>query len=308
MGWGLLIAVPFVLVCGANDGAVLLGLALRAGLGRAAPLLAPTTLVLSLVTVPVLFGYGVAGTFTGGLAGLSGGPFLGGVVTSLVVVGVLSWRALPTSLTLALVGGLTGAALGGGLAVSWDRVAVVLAAGLGAPLAGLVLGYLLGAGSRRVPGSSRMPVVARVLGVGSYALQCAAYAANDGQKMFAVLAVAVGGTPGWGWLVAVALVFCLGALPAVAGVGERLGRGLALLRPVHVMSAQGACAAAVLAGSALGSPVSMTQSLSAGAVGVAASEGVRRVRWPQVLRLGLAWVLTLPSALALGAVAGLLTR
>jgi inorganic phosphate transporter, PiT family len=304
MGWGLLIALPFVLVCGANDGAVLFGLALRARPGRVAVLLAP----LALVAVPLVFGYGVAGTFTGGLTVLPGGLFLAGVITSLVVVAVLSWRGLPTSLTLALVGGLTGAGVGAGLAVSWERVALVLAAGLGAPLAGLALGFLLGAGSRRVPDSSRMPALARGMGVASYALQCAAYAANDGQKMFAVLAVALGGSLNWGWLVAVAVVFCLGALPSVSGVGERLGRGLALLRPMQVVSAQGACAAAVLCGSAVGSPVSMTQALSAGAVGVAASEGARRVRWPQVMRLGLAWVLTLPSALALGVLAGLLTR
>lgn len=307
MVWAITLA--FVLVCGANDGAALLGLALRfpstSRLGWCAPLIPP----LALVATPLLVGYGVAGAFTLRLAAFdTPAAFVAGVAVSLVVVAVLTGRGLPTSLTLALIGGITGAAFGAGLAVSWRGLGAVLAAGLAAPAVGLLLGYLLGAGSRRVPGSH---AVVHGLHLSAYAAQCFAYAVNDGQKMFAVVAMALGSTSvalGPGWLLAVAAVFCLGAMSSLTRVGDRLGRGLALLRPLHIASAETAAAAAVLGSSALGSPVSMTQSLSAGAVGAAASDGARRVRWQGVANLGLAWLLTLPAAAGLGALAGLAVR
>ncbi|MFI6316260.1 inorganic phosphate transporter [Nonomuraea sp. NPDC050556] len=302
MAWAVTLA--FVLVCGANDGAALVALALRFP-GSRAWLILPAALVCG----PPLIGYGVAEAFTRRLATLDGpAPFLAGAAAALVVVIALTRLGLPTSLTLALIGGISGAALGAGLPVSWPGVLGVLGAGVAAPVVGLVLGYLIGAGSRRMPGAPSLVYGLHVL---AYGAQCAAYAINDGQKMFAVVGMALGpGTSalGPGWLVLVAAVFCVGALGSLWRVGDRLGRGLALLRPLHIASAETAAAAAVLGSSALGSPVSMTQSLSAGAVGAAASDGARRVRWPGVLNLALAWLLTLPTAAALGALAGLAVR
>ncbi|MEU7003402.1 inorganic phosphate transporter [Nonomuraea sp. NPDC046570] len=320
MGWTIAfvsVAVLFVLVCGANDGAALLALALRFPRGgTVSGLLSMLLPPLALVTVPLLLGYGVAEAFTTRLAVLTGprgqAAFLAGVVVALIVVGVLSARGLPTSLTLAVIGGISGAGLGAGLAVPWWALGSVLATGLAAPAVGLALGYLLGAGSRRVPGTGRMPALVYGTHLLAYTAQCVAYAVNDGQKMFAVVSMATGvagppGIPG-GWLAAVAALFALGALTSLTGVGERLGRGLVLARPLHIASAETAAAAAVLGSSVLGSPVSMTQSLSAGVVGAAASEGARRVRWQGVLNLGAAWLVTLPSAALLGFAAGLAVR
>ncbi|TQS26804.1 inorganic phosphate transporter [Microbispora sp. KK1-11] len=81
------------------------------------------------------------------------------------------------------------------------------------------------------------------------------------------------------WMAVLAALFLAGALAALSRVGARLGRGLVITRPLHVVSAETAATGAVLGSSALGSPVSMTQSITAGVVGVAASEGARRVRW-----------------------------
>ncbi|NUW44520.1 inorganic phosphate transporter [Nonomuraea rhodomycinica] len=321
MGWTLAfaaVAVVFVLISGANDGATLIGLGLRfphtPGWGAAA------LLVVVLSTGPYLLGVAVARTFTEGLAGLGTSEgatvFLAGVVTALAVVGALTAKGLPTSLTLAVIGGITGAGLGAGLPVSWRALAAVLAVGAGAPLAGLGLGYLLGSLSRRVPSSRRMPRLVLGAHVLAYAAQCVAYAVNDGQKMIAVVSVAVDvGRNGLGrvgpvhvsafWTAVMALVFLAGAMTSLVGVGERLGRGLVITRPLHVVSAETAATGAVLGSSALGSPVSMTQSVAAGVVGVVASEGGRRLRWRAVLNVGTAWLVTLPSSMALGCLAGL---
>ncbi|MGV9778042.1 anion permease [Streptosporangium sp. NPDC003464] len=324
MGWTLAfaaVAVLFVLVSGANDGATLIGLGLR--FPRSPGWAVAALPVAVLFAVPYLLGITVARTFTERLAGLgtSGGAaaFLAGVAIAVAVVAVLTGRGLPTSLTLAVIGGISGAGIGAGLPVSWSGLTAVLAVGAGAPLAGLVLGYLLGNVSHRVPSHRRMSRLVLAAHLLAYAAQCVAYALNDGQKMIAVVSVAVGvGRHGLGgvgpvevppaWMAVLTAVFLAGALTSLAPVGERLGRGLVITRPLHIVSAEAAATGAVLGSSALGSPVSMTQSITAGVVGVAASEGARRVRWQGVVNMGTAWVVTLPSSMALGCLAGLALR
>ncbi|GAA3021679.1 inorganic phosphate transporter [Streptosporangium longisporum] len=324
MEWTLafaVVAVLFVLISGANDGATLIGLGLRfpssPGWAMAA------LLAVVIFTGPYVLGIAVARTFTERLTGLGtrdgATVFLAGVLIAVAVVAVLSGRGLPTSLTLAVIGGITGAGLGAGLPVSWPALGAVLAIGAGAPLVGLLLGYLLGALSRRVPSYRRMPRLVFAAHLLAYTAQCVAYAVNDGQKMIAVVSVAVGvgrhGPGGVGpvevppaWMAALAALFLVGALTSLTRVGERLGRGLVITRPLHIVSAETAATGAVLGSSALGSPVSMTQSITAGVVGVAASEGARRVRWQSVMNMGTAWLITLPSSMALGGVAGLTLR
>ncbi|MFI0352650.1 inorganic phosphate transporter [Actinomadura sp. 9N407] len=317
-----LVALGFVYVSGLNDGAALVGLGGR--FPRSSRLGLVSLLLLAIVLVPGLAGFGVARVFTERLADLGDRDgalvFLCGVTVALCVVTALSRRGLPTSLTLAVVGGLAGAGLGAGLDVSWGGLGHVLAVGAAAPLAGLALGWAFGLASRRVPGFTRMPAAVHAAHLAAYGAQCAAYAANDGQKMIAVVSVAgdvvAARRPGAVGIVhlsplvlaGVAAVFCAGALSAVGRVGERLGRGLVLARPLHVVSTEAAAAAAVTASSFAGAPVSMTQSVAAGVVGVAASEGRTRVRWQNVVGIGAAWLCTLPLALACGAVAGLAMR
>jgi len=324
MGWTLAfaaVAILFVLASGANDGATIIGLGLR--FPRSPGWAVTVLLVAVLFAVPYLLGVAVARTFTERLAGLgtSGGAaaFLVGVVIAVAVVAVLTGRGLPTSLTLAVIGGISGAGLGAGLSVSWGDLGTVLAIGACAPLAGLVLGYLLGALSHHVPSYRRMPRLVFTTHLLAYSAQCVAYAVNDGQKMIAVVSVAIGvsrhGLGGVGpvevppvWMAALVALFLAGALTSLIRVGGRLGRGVVITRPLHIVSAETAATGAVLGSSALGSPVSMTQSITAGVVGAATSEGTRRVRWQGVVNLGTAWLVTLPSSMALGCLGGLALR
>ncbi|OLT34939.1 hypothetical protein BJF79_32705 [Actinomadura sp. CNU-125] len=316
------VALAFVWVTGVNDGAALLGMSGR--YPRSSGPLFLALLLVPLVLVPQLSGGAVARTFTEGLTDLGDRrgafAFLLGVAVALVLVAVLSRRGLPTSLTLAIVGGIGGAGLGMGMDVAWAGLALVLVVGAAAPLLGMSIGYALGVVSRRVPSFAAMSGAMRVAHILAYGAQCAAYAANDGQKMLAVVSVArqvvstrrIGAVgpvqPTPILLIAIALVFCAGALSAVHRVGDRLGRGLVLARPMHVVSAETAAASSVAASSLVGVPVSMTQSVTAGVVGVAASEGASRVRWQNVLGIGAAWLFTLPLAFTAGALGGLTGR
>lgn len=308
----IMVALVLVVLSGANDGGVMIALGLRFPVitaGWLVPIIA-----IGLVVVPLLLGTGVAATLADGLVDRTGTGagwvFLAGVAAGLAAVLVLGRFGLPTSLTLAVVGGLSGAALGAGAAVSWPQVGRVLLIGAVAPVAGLVLGTLAERAARlaRIRGSGRL---LRGLQVTGFVTLCCAYAANDGQKMLAVIAIALTALPrpivildASATLLRAALLagcsalFCTGLLWRLRRVSTRIGFGLAQVRPIDAVAAELAGATAVLASSALGAPVSLTQSLAGGLVGASGSAGVRRVRWTAAARIGAAWLVTLPASAA----------
>lgn len=306
-------ALAFVFISGANDGGALLALAIRHR-GRSAAIV-PALLVLAVGVGPNIFGLAVARTFTGRLA--QGSPatarlvFLAGAGAAVAVVLVLTWRGVATSLTLAALGGLAGAGVVLGVQPAWGRLCAVLGVGAAAPLVGAAAGWLIGRAAHRMPALRGMPRLVRGLQLAAYGSQCLAYAANDGQKMFAVVAVAFAGDalmprPWEAGDVMVAAVFAAGALLGTRRVARGATSRLLSARPWQVVSAEFASSAAVLSTAGLGMPVSMTQSVAGGLVGTGASEGSRRVRWEFTVPLLTAWVVTLPAAFAGGALAGLI--
>lgn len=176
----------------------------------------------------------------------------------------------------------------------------VLVIGLAAPAAGGVLAVLLA----RVVGS-----VLAVAGQGSLVwlhrlatlAQAVAYAANDGQKIFAVVVVTAAGVTA-PVLVVVALLFAVGAVLGLTTAAETLGGQMLRAGPREEAAAQLAASAAVLGSAVLGAPVSMTQAVSGGLIGTGLQRGLRQVRWRIAGQLLVAWVITLPSAVAVGLV------
>jgi len=137
---------------------------------------------------------------------------------------------------------------------------------------------------------------------------CLAYGANDGQKTLAVLGVAVGASlTDLSQLAPLALVSALlfvgGMLFGTKRVASKIGRGLARSNPIELATANVVAATVVLAGAGLGTPLSMTQAISGATVGVASRTAWRRVRWPTVGRLVVAWILTFPLTAAAAALA-----
>ncbi len=310
----ILVAVALVVISGANDGGVLMAMALRYTVLPVGWLL----LVLGAILVSgPLITTTVAQTLTAGIFNSSGdelqGPFLVGVTIAIIVVMVLSFLGLPTSLTLALVGGLSGAGLGFGTPMSWDMVTKVLLVGMAAPFVGGILGFVFERLGRYVPAASQTQDRLARAHVIAFTMQGFAYSINDGQKMLAVAAIALASLPGtydlFGagsftlrlvTLIVMGLLFILGMLWTVRRVSSRLGLGLATVSPHDAVVAEFASTFAVMGSSAIGVPVSMSQSASAGIMGTAASKGVRRVRWEVAAKMGVAWVVTLPTS---GAVA-----
>jgi inorganic phosphate transporter, PiT family len=319
----VLFALAFVFVTGANDGGVLIAMGVRHAVLPVAWFI--VILVLSLVAAPLLFGLSVARTLAVGLvpqhSEMATAGFFVGIAVALVLVAGLSRMGLPTSLTLAIIGGVTGAALGLGLPVSWSVVVRVLAVGALAPGVGAGIGLGLARLARYLPSSTRMPQLLARAHVVAFVVQCVAYAINDGQKMVAVAAVAGLALTGHLTLLdggnavvealtlaVIAVVFVAGMLSTVRSVTRRIGLDLVPVAPLDAVVAQYASAVAVLASSAAGVPVSMTQSVAAGLVGASGSRGMRRVRWHSVTRIAAAWMVTLPGAVAGACGVGLLVR
>lgn len=304
----LALAVAFALVNGVNDGGALVatGLSLRA---LRTPL-AVALLAGAVVLAPLVLGVAVARTLSEDLVGFAGSggqaALVAAIVATLAVVWGLTYRGLPTSLTLALVGALTGAGFGAGLTVAWRTLWWVLFLAAAAPVVSALIAVVLGRAARWLPDSGpaarRLAMAHRV----AFGLQCLAYGVNDGQKMLAVLAVAVGMSAGdvtsevWPLLV-VAAAFAVGTVVGVRRVGGIVGGELLPMRPFRAVVTELASATAVISTGLVGAPVSMTQSVIGGQVGTGVTVGTGRVRWRAAGRVGAAWVSTLPLAFALGA-------
>ncbi|NUR28636.1 MAG: hypothetical protein HOV83_22820, partial [Catenulispora sp.] len=154
----VLLAGTFAVVSGINDGGTLLSPGLR--IPSLSTLLSFCFLVTATAAGPLLFGTRVAAAFLGRLVrvgpdGSSGSDASAravlaiGVAVALVVVLGLSLRGLPTSLTLAVVGGLTGAGLGWGLPVPLASAGLVLLAAALAPMISSLTAWLATRSLRR---------------------------------------------------------------------------------------------------------------------------------------------------------------
>jgi len=82
-----------------------------------------------------------------------------------------------------------------------------------------------------------------------------------------------------------------------------MGQRVAKLEPVHGFAAETTAASILFATAHFGMPVSTTQVISGSIMGVGASQGARAVRWGVARRILYAWILTIPAAGILAALA-----
>lgn len=288
----VLVACLFAIVSGMNDGGALLATGLK--LPTVRPIVGVLTLVLLTGLVP-LVSQQVALTFVTRLATFQGPDathaMIIAVLSAIAIVMVLSYYGRPTSLTLATVGGLTGAGLGAGLHVSASSVVLVLAVGLIAPFAGALAAWA----AIRLLVTVTTSKGLRAWHWAGFLLQCIAYAANDGQKMLGVFLIALG-TSGPSVTFGAAVLFGLGTVYGMPKAGRTLSREIIVSRPLHGVAAELGSGVTVIACAAAGMPVSMTQSIAGGLIGAGVAQGSGRVRWYAAVKIVLAWVLTLPVA------------
>jgi inorganic phosphate transporter, PiT family len=137
-----------------------------------------------------------------------------------------------------------------------------------------------------------------------------AHGSNDAQKTMGLISLALLASghlthftvPPW---VAVLAAACLTIGTSLGGwrVVRTLGRRIYPLRALEGLVSQGSASVIVLGASLVGAPISTTDVVAPAVVGVGAGQRWRHVRWAVVAEIAIAWLVTLPVAGVLAALA-----
>ncbi|WP_394551537.1 anion permease [Agromyces sp. MMS24-JH15] len=271
----------------------------------------------------------VAKTISGGIIKEGDGGVL--ITPELIfagLIGAIVWNmitwllGLPSSSSHALFGGLIGAALVGfGFqAIDFTVVLskVILPALLAPVTAGLVafvatkLAYAI---TRRYDGKPDGRDGFRHAQIFSSSLVALAHGTNDAQKTMGVITltlIAAGiqtSTDPQTWvIVTCAIAIALGTYMGGWRIIKTLGTGLTDVKPAQGFASETATAATILASSHVGFALSTTQVASGSVIGSGLGRRGSKVRWRTAGRIGVGWLLTLPSAAAVGALAALVAQ
>jgi inorganic phosphate transporter, PiT family len=237
-----------------------------------------------------------------------------------VVWNMLTWLlGLPSSSSHALFGGLIGAAIvGAGFgAINYDVVvSKVLLPAVLAPLIAGTVAYLSTRLAYRI--TTRKGAVAnpkrggfRYGQIFSSSLVALAHGTNDAQKTMGVITLvlvsggfqAVGSGPEPWVIAACGLAIAIGTYSGGWRIIRTMGRGLTEVKPAQGFAAESSTASAILASSHLGFALSTTQVASGSVIGSGLGRKGAQVRWNTARRIAVGWVLTLPAAAVVGALA-----
>lgn len=244
------------------------------------------------------------------------------------LIGAITWNmltwllGLPSSSSHALFGGLIGATLvGAGLggidfgAVLSKIVLPALIAPITAGIIAFVATKIAYSVTRRYDGKPDGRDGFRWGQIFTSSLVALAHGTNDAQKTMGVITLAMI-TIGWQsgahhepelWvIVACAFTIALGTYLGGWRIIRTLGKGLTDVKPAQGFSAESSTAATILASSALGFALSTTQVASGSVIGSGLGRRGSTVRWRTAGRIGVGWLLTLPAAGGVGALAALL--
>jgi PiT family inorganic phosphate transporter len=240
------------------------------------------------------------------------------------LVGAIAWNlitwyfGLPSSSSHALIGGLIGAALvgDGPDAVNGEgvlgklMVPAIVAPVLAFAVAGLAILLIYRIVGRARPGpATRGFRIGQVISGGLLAL---AHGTNDAQKTMGVITLALvanGNLPADNFhvptwvVVSAATAIALGTYVGGWRIIKTMGSRIIKMDTAQGFSAQGAGAVVILASSHFGYPLSTTHSISGAVMGAGAAKRLSAVRWGVAGNIVLAWVLTLPAAASIGALA-----
>jgi inorganic phosphate transporter, PiT family len=244
------------------------------------------------------------------------------------LVGAITWNlitwyfGLPSSSSHALIGGVVGAAFtaaGVDAVIGQGVLGKVLIPAIVAPIVAFVVGAIAIVISYRVVGRERPGPVSRGYRLGqvvSGGLLALAHGTNDAQKTMGVITLALitngslaadSDPPTW-VIVSAATAIALGTYSGGWRIIRTMGTRIIRMDPAQGFSASGAGAAVILASSHFGFPLSTTQVISGGVAGAGAGKRLSAVRWGVAGDIVTAWLLTLPAAAAVGAVAYGVTR
>lgn len=244
------------------------------------------------------------------------------------LIGAITWNmftwllGLPSSSSHALFGGLIGATLVGvGVAAINFGVVMskVILPAIIAPLTAGLIAYiatkLAYAMTRRYDNKPDGRDGFRFGQIFTSSLVALAHGTNDAQKTMGIITLLLitsgiqssANPEPQTWVVfACAITIALGTYMGGWRIIRTLGKGLTEVKPAQGFAAESSTASTILASSALGFALSTTQVASGSVIGSGLGRRGSQVRWRTAGRIMVGWVLTLPAAGGVGALAALL--
>ncbi|WP_222269955.1 inorganic phosphate transporter [Modestobacter marinus] len=233
-----------------------------------------------------------------------------------IVWNLITWYfGLPSSSSHALIGGLVGAALAAAHSVQWmgilDKVIIPMVL---SPLVGFGLGYLfmlLILWSFRKANAHRAHRGFRYAQIASSATMALGHGMQDAQKTMGIitLALVTAGeidtfeVPLW-VVLAAALAISAGTYAGGFRIMRTLGRRVIQLTPAGGFAAQTvASGVMVTTATVFAVPVSTTHITTTSIMGVGSTRRLSAVRWGVAGNIVVAWIVTLPAAGLVAAVA-----
>jgi PiT family inorganic phosphate transporter len=239
-----------------------------------------------------------------------------GALSGAIAWNVITWYyGIPSSSSHALIGGMIGAT------IAKAGVGPLLAPGILktaafifiSPTLGMTLGALLmiavSWACLRAP-PRRVDRWFRRLQLVSSALYSIGHGSNDAQKTMGIiwlLLITAGVTgrdhlPFW-VIVSCYIAIALGTLFGGWRIVKTMGQKITKLRPVGGFAAETGGAMTLFLASTLGVPVSTTHTITGAIVGVGSAQRTRAVRWGVAGNIVIAWIVTMPAAAAMAALA-----
>src|SRR5215831_2418451 len=240
-----------------------------------------------------------------------------GALVGAIAWDVITWSiGIPASSSHALIGGLIGAgvAKAGFGAVVWGgvgktSVAIVLSPLIGFSLALLLMLLVSWLFVRTTPYTVDRNF--RMMQFISASLISLGHGGNDAQKTMGIIAVLIfsqgymGDTfhvPFWVVITCQAAIG-LGTLAGGWRIVKTMGSKITRLTPVQGFCAETGGAFTLFAATHLGIPVSTTHTITSSIMGVGAAKKISAVRWNVANNIVLAWIITIPFAGVIAALA-----
>jgi inorganic phosphate transporter, PiT family len=256
------------------------------------------------------------------------------------LIGAIVWAyffcarlGIPVSSSHSLTGGLIGAALAkGGFAALVlqgktggfieSKIFITILFIVLAPMIGLLMGYIIMVITLWIVRNNAPSKVDRVFRVGQL-LSSAAFSighgGNDAQKTMGIITVLLFASkdvpfvrdylypfddfhvPVWVKLTSL-IVIALGTLSGGMKIVKTMGVKLTHLKPIGGFSAETAGAFTLFGATAMGIPVSTTQTIAGAIMGVGTTRRVSAVRWGVASNIIITWILTIPASAILAGV------
>ena len=231
------------------------------------------------------------------------------------------WKGLPSSSSHALIGALLGAAFvgSGHGSVQWHNfLDKVVAPMFFSPIIGFFVAFILMFALTWLVhrwSVTRINAVFGKMQIVSAGVMALSHGHNDAQKSMGIIALALVvyhpqadfSVPIW-VIVSCALAMAMGTMIGGWRIIRTLGNKMLTLRPIHGFAAETTSAVLIMGASQFGIPLSTTQVITSSIMGVGATKRLSAVRWPVVIQIVWAWLMTLPVTFLLGGAMAYIAR